>query len=128
MPRLVQYWIPRLSVEEAAEVGPPWHLTSNGGFSHVGRGVIGIVWAINKPNAVRPAEVGNSIGSTGEITDPEVCSIENVGRFLQNPIAARTEIKHDDARRMRRRTGNESGLIAMGAQRGELRERCIEMM
>ena len=33
MPRLVQYWICRLSVLEAAEVGPPWLLTRRGGRS-----------------------------------------------------------------------------------------------
>ncbi len=33
MPRLVQYWIPRLSTLEAEAVGPPWHLTTSGGFS-----------------------------------------------------------------------------------------------
>ena len=33
MPRLVQYWIPRLRLDEAEAVGPPWHLTTSGGFS-----------------------------------------------------------------------------------------------
>ena len=36
MPRLVQYWVRRSRVLLAAEVGPPWHLTSSGGFSPAG--------------------------------------------------------------------------------------------
>ena len=60
------------------------------------------------------------------IADPEVSSIENIGRFPQNPIVARTEIKHDDTRRMRWRAGDKSGLIAIGTQRRELGERRIE--
>ena len=123
MPRLVQYCMLRLSVEEAVEVGPPWHLT----FAF-GRGAIGIVWRIKQ------AEGSTSGGGRKLdrldwreiIADTEVSAIENIGGFLQNPIAARTEIKHDDARRMRWRAGDKSGLIAMGAQRRELREGCIE--
>ena len=43
MPRLVQYWMPRLSVEDAAEVGPPWILTTSGGTSPAGAAWSGLV-------------------------------------------------------------------------------------
>jgi hypothetical protein len=36
MPRLVQYWMRRSSAELPDEVGPPWHLTTSGGFSPAG--------------------------------------------------------------------------------------------
>ena len=90
MPRLVQYWMPRLSVEEAAEVGPPWHLTINGGFSPSGDGVVGIVWPIKqaKCSASGGGWKLDRLDWCEIIADPEVRSIENVGRFLQNPITA----------------------------------------
>ena len=36
MPRLVQYWVESERVLEAADVGPPWLLTSTGAFSSAG--------------------------------------------------------------------------------------------
>ena len=91
MPRLVQYCMPRLSVLEAAAVGPPWHFTSNGGFSPGGGRIVGIVRRIEQ--AERGVAAGgrklHALDPREVIRDAQVRAIEQVGRFLQDACAGR---------------------------------------
>ena len=128
MPRLVQYWIPRLKRARRRRGRPAVALDQQRRLLLRRRRIVGIVRRVEQPEcrlAARGREL-HALDAREVVGDAQVGALENVGRLLQDRVPAGGKVEHDDAGGMIGGAGAKHHPITRGPHRAEFRERRVE--